>query len=217
MGPRSDRINSLWKLAWKAYREGDVHEYFVALAESELANFRNKLSHTDTAIADLAEAENIHLAQSRHFAVHIEKMENERLSVVASKDYLIRETTSLAQYTYRSLGLAHGAIALGVLGFIGQSEKEISTSLISVLILCSLGFFLTLLSGHVSTLLFVRPLKYLAELSAPRISESSRNEKRTLLAKSLKPMTWIPRILSYLSALCLVAALILGAYALRTP
>ncbi len=218
-GPRHARIEEIWNDAWKACADGEVYEFYVALAEVEISRFGSTglPPNNDVARLDQNAAENAHLAHSRHFFAHVAQQAETRALMNSTRDFVIKAMNDMGQLAYKMLSVANGAVATGIVAFMGtqtSAGKAVPGGLLSVLILSAVGFFLTLLSGHAGVLLFQKPIKVLTDLSMPRISEERSANAIKELNESLKPARIVPTSFAYAATACLVGAFVVAALAL---
>jgi len=123
-----------------------------------------------------------------------------------------------AFFVFQTLTYANGAVALATLGYMGrEGAGPTSPGMIAVLILSSVGFLLTLLSGHIATLKAAPFIKLLAELAGPSLADDVRAKKIGEIPKVGWKATALPRYLSYGATACLVLSLIVGAITLAHP
>lgn len=209
-GPRETRIQGLWNDAWKAFDDGGVYEPLIAIAESELARFGANLPPGDAvAIADFERAQNVHLFQSRYFAAHSQKVESFREQTKWGVQQVYDQTDKFNQHAIRSLTLANGGVVIATLAYV-QSKGDLSVNFIFVIGLCAIGYLLTILGSHVGVVLSNPVLQVMIELLVPRLSASERSKKLQILQNRSKVLMWSTRPIFYLSATCLIAALVIG-------
>jgi len=205
------RIYDLWENARAALEEGKPYGHFIAQADAEILIAKQNLRPGEpVTLANVVRAE----AASRVFreilASDASKIENYRSRIMVISDRLAKDLSDTNRFLFQTLILAHGAIVLATLAYLGQSSSKTIQQITSVIAICGIGFFLALLSGHIAILTASSPLKKLAELSEPFLSSKDRKEKAENLPSVLRRFVWPPRILSYLSTICLAAALIVG-------
>lgn len=209
-GPRETRIDQLWTAAWKALEEGGVFEPYVALAESELANYNASLVIGDVAAqSDLRSAQNLHLFQSRHFSVRLNKLETARQVFSKITDWLVVEIGRANEHAVRALYVANGGIVLATLTYV-QARNEFQLGFLWVIALGSLGYLLTLLGCHLTVLFGAKAFGPLAKLVMPRIAVKEWAETHKLVQFQLKRTRWTAQPAFYLAGACLVAALTIG-------
>jgi hypothetical protein len=209
-GPREARIDFLWTEAWKALDEGEVFESYIALADSELANYGASLVAGDLfAQDDLRRAQNLHLFQNRHFAARLNKLEGARQLFSRTTDWLVEQIGRASEHAVRALLLANGGIVLATLTYI-QAKNEIRVGFLWVIALGSAGYLLTLLGCHLSVLFGARALSPLVEMMMPRLAVKEWTEKNKVLQRRLRQIKRTAQPAFYAAAACLIVALIIG-------
>jgi hypothetical protein len=211
-GPKETRIDWIWDQAWAKLSNGEIYDYFVALAEADLAKFERDLAPNDpSALTDLTYAKSSDRAQRTHFAAVIKQRDEERQRIYGFVQVLHDQVIRQSHFVMQSLALANGSVVLATLGYIGRDgASPVSRIFIVVIGLGGVGFLLTLLMAHVGVMRSRRPLKDLAELAAPRISE----ERAKVLGQGVlqygNQSLRISSIIGYAAALCLILALATG-------
>ena len=216
-GPRKAQIVWLWNEAWKAYNKGEVSEFYIRMADADLARFAASSPLQDAAAqADLNDATSYHIAQSKHFEAEQANVEYFRTTIGSLRDTLMEQNFSLAQFTYRSLSLANGAIVLATLAFLGnKAQGPIPDGIIFVIILGSVGFLLTLLAAHLGVLLITRPVRLLTESTVPRLAPQVRKDKMAVFQRSLRWLR-VSMFVNYAAFGCLAGAIVVGTSGLVT-
>jgi hypothetical protein len=212
-GPRETKVDFNWGRVWDAVTKGEVHQYWIAQAEADMAAFRRLLPPNDpAAAADLEFAEVAHRAQSHHFEALQTRRTDERAKLLRIWDALFEQMTRLGHTTTQLLALANGSAVLAALSYLGRDSAPPTPSIgfLLVIIFGSLGFLLTLLMAHIASKMSQKPLGLIMDLTALNISEATATDLRQTLQRIAKRFTIIGSIFGYSAAACLVAAITAG-------
>lgn len=211
-GPLETRVAALWVDCLNAYDNATPHAHFASQAAAEILAFRNALQPGNQASANdlyFAEAEDRFKRES--LAAHAANLEGFRSQMRSMLDFTLKQVATFNQFAFQSLSLANGAIVLATLGYIGrEGAGPPERGLLVVILLCALGFLLTLLSAHIGTLLSTKSIQLYSELAQPTLPVAGRIEKLKRVPDAAKLLTRWPRFLSYVAAGCLVVALAIG-------
>ena len=212
-------VASQWNTVWTAAQNGEVWEYFAAVGEANIANWRaGAKTYDPQQTQDLFRAEHLHLAQSRHFQARLDNLAVARAQAQGIFELTIKTVSELNLQLTKLLAFANGAVVLGTLAFIGNEHSaSVQNELIPVVILCSVGFLLTLLASHIALLRSRRIITLLGELTALRLSDAARSERHSEIQRRGRTTAWTVQPLYYISAACLGLAMVFGVSALRTP
>ena len=214
-GPCEAFIRQIWEEIWKTQEDGGVFEHLVAAAEASIANFAACISVGNQAAAlDLQRAKNWHLIQSQHFAVHRANLQTYREQIADTSRRVHEQTSAFDQHVVRSLTLANGAIVIAALAYI-QTKSTIPDGMIAVIVLCSVGYLLTLLGSYFVVVLSSPISDCLLDLQNIRLADTIRKKKDADLRRASKYMIWMSHPIFFASAICLAAALYIGIQSLR--
>jgi hypothetical protein len=186
-----------------------VYQAHLALVESEFSAFA--ASVTPENLNDFELAKIAHIYQGRHFAdtLDMRKFFRDRFQWALENTY--KQLIIFNQHTVRSLTLANGAVVLATLAYIGNVARGgIPRGLIWVIGLCAFGFLLTLFGSHLVVVLSMKLVSTLNMLMSPRMPDKDIFSGNDVLQKRARLMLYCTQPFFYLSAICLVAALIIG-------
>ena len=209
-GPREIRIQQVWDQVWKSFSEGGVYEPHIAIAEAELSGCRsNLLSNDPAALADLQKAETLNLFQNKHFAAHLDKIESLKQFTSAAFKQTQEQASKFNEHAVKSLTLANGGVVIATLAYV-QAKDVFPPGFLWVIGLCSFGYLLTILGSYLVVVMSGKLFATLLSLQMPRMSDEDRLSKNNELIVGGRKLVLVTQPFFFLSAACLIVALIIG-------
>lgn len=207
-GPITTYVRLGWNSAWQAIAEGNAADGHILSIENFLSRQRGQSpSHDSCASEDLEFAESINRFNAAQYWHHLKYLEHRASQFQQYCTEASAHNQAINLHLFKSLALAHGAAIVATLAYLSDIEEP--GHFPWILLVCGLGFLMSLLGARLALHAGNKILQIIAPLTFPLTPENEvaeRHKKISEFGNSSLRYEWP----TWLSVALLVGALFLG-------
>lgn len=208
-GPLEEYVSETWNAAEKSLEHGRPAEALIEAIETSLRRQRGKVKQEDIEKhLDLDAAENLHIFRKIRYQqdVAIKRQRSEHMRWMV--DEISQHIQNLNLHLFKSVTLAHGAGVVASVAYLGQGHSR-SLAFPIVIVICSIGFLMSLLSARISIYVNMRLQALTLSMSNTYLAETERQKAGNQILH-LNAKGWKYEWATAVSILLLIAAVGIG-------